>query len=283
MSVAFWSVDVTSKKAVEVQPPEGYVLNLQLAALSSGKDRAVVKASTLAVEGDELTATLCTLKANACEQFTLALVFGYDVPVKFSVTGDATVSLSGYYQPAPEDGEESMEGFSDEEEEEEEESEDEEAPKLVPAKAVTSAPKPAAKAVPVKQDAKIVVEEDSEDDEDEEEDSEEDAVDQAFIEKMMRKATAGNSDSEDSEDEEEDSEEESEDEAPPAKVQKTPQQAPKGTPAKGTPAKAPQSNQKPQGKPQTPNGNKGQQKQHTPGKGQKAGFKHPQSGDKRKR
>ena len=51
MSVAFWSVDVTSKKAVEVQPPEGYVLNLQLAALSSGKEKTVVKASTLAIEG----------------------------------------------------------------------------------------------------------------------------------------------------------------------------------------------------------------------------------------
>ena len=83
MSVAFWSVDVTSKKAVEVQPPEGYVLNLQLAALSSGKEKTVVKASTLAIEGDEITATLCTLKPNTCDQFTLALVFGYDVPVKF--------------------------------------------------------------------------------------------------------------------------------------------------------------------------------------------------------
>ena len=52
MSVAFWSAEVSKGKPVEVQPPEGYVLNLQQAAITSDKDNAsaIVKAKTTAIE-----------------------------------------------------------------------------------------------------------------------------------------------------------------------------------------------------------------------------------------
>ena len=36
--IAFWNAKVTAGKSVEVQPPEGYVLNLQQAALA-GEDK----------------------------------------------------------------------------------------------------------------------------------------------------------------------------------------------------------------------------------------------------
>ena len=38
-------------------------------------------AKTVSIEGDEMNALLCTLRANTLEQTNLALVFGYDVPV----------------------------------------------------------------------------------------------------------------------------------------------------------------------------------------------------------
>ena len=59
----------------------------------------------MSIEGDEMNALLCTLRANTLEQTNLALVFGYDVPVSFSVTGDArgSMHLSGYFQPGPDD------------------------------------------------------------------------------------------------------------------------------------------------------------------------------------
>jgi len=37
MSIAFWSVELKKGKPVEVQPPEGYVLNLQNAAVTGGE------------------------------------------------------------------------------------------------------------------------------------------------------------------------------------------------------------------------------------------------------
>lgn len=110
MSIAFWSIKVVSNKPVEFQPPEGYVVNVQQIALANGKDKAsyVVSVDTLAIEGDKLSAVLGTLRTGGVEQFNVNLVFGYDVPAKFSVAStdnNGAVYLSGYYQPAPEDGE----------------------------------------------------------------------------------------------------------------------------------------------------------------------------------
>lgn len=107
MSVAFWSATVTSKSPVEVQPPEGFVLNLQQAALVGAKkdSSAVLKVSTVAIEGDAIDAVIGTLRPVTADQINLSLVFGYDVPATFTITGEGSVHLSGYYQPGPDDGE----------------------------------------------------------------------------------------------------------------------------------------------------------------------------------
>jgi len=39
MSIAFWSVELKKGKPAEVQPPEGYVLNLQNAAVTGGEGK----------------------------------------------------------------------------------------------------------------------------------------------------------------------------------------------------------------------------------------------------
>lgn len=106
MSVAFWSVQLKSGKPVEVQPPEGYVLNVQQAVLTGGKagSSQELKVKTVSVEGDELEAVIAVLRSGTCDQCSMSLVFGYDVPVSFSVEGNGTLHLSGYYQPGPEDG-----------------------------------------------------------------------------------------------------------------------------------------------------------------------------------
>lgn len=110
MSIAFWSIKIVGNKPVEVQPPEGYVVNVQQAALANGKDKTsyVVSVDTLAIEGEKLSAVIGTLRTTTVEQFNCNLVFGYDVPTKFSVASNdnnGAVYLSGYFQPAPEDGE----------------------------------------------------------------------------------------------------------------------------------------------------------------------------------
>ena len=53
MSLAFWSVEIKKGKPVEVQPPEGYVLNVQLASIASPPDEMVmgqIKAKTTNIE-----------------------------------------------------------------------------------------------------------------------------------------------------------------------------------------------------------------------------------------
>ena len=45
------------------------------------KGHLQLHAKTVSIEGDEINALLCTLRANTLEQTNLALVFGYDVPV----------------------------------------------------------------------------------------------------------------------------------------------------------------------------------------------------------
>ena len=75
MSVAFWSAEIKAGKPAEVQPPEGYVLNIQNAALAvdsaDAKGSLVLKAQTVSIEGDKLNAVLGTLRTGSCEQFNL--------------------------------------------------------------------------------------------------------------------------------------------------------------------------------------------------------------------
>ena len=171
MSLAFWSVPVTSEKPVEVQPPEGYVLNIQQAAAEGGdKGTVVIKAKTLSIEDEEINAVVGTLRPGTVDQISLGkvivrndmkrifkhfvgLVFGYEVPVTFSVTGKGTVHLTGYFQPGPDadlDDDDDMDMDEDEDEDEEkddeeDEEEDEEEPRLVP---VASKPPTSSKPVP---------------------------------------------------------------------------------------------------------------------------------------
>ena len=101
MSLAFWSVTVAEGKPTEVQPPEGYVLNLQQAALEGGveKHSVLIKVSTVSIEEEDINAVIGTLRSGHTDQLSLGLVFGYEVPVTFTVAGKGTVHLSGYYQP----------------------------------------------------------------------------------------------------------------------------------------------------------------------------------------
>lgn len=302
MSVAFWSCKLSGGKAVEVQPPEGYVLNVQQAAIT-GEGHAVIKVKTVSVEGDKIDAVIATLRAKTTDQVNLSLVFGYDVPVSFVAEGKADVYLSGYYQPGPEeegededeendfDNYDSEEDSEDDEDEEGSEDDDEEAN-------IRNAEAAIAKLGAARKALKNAPAEDSEDDsEDEEEDSEDDSeeekIDSAFVAKMVAKhGLAGKApkssrveELESEEDSEEGSEDESEEEAPPVKVQKV---AAKGvvTPSGQKPKPTTPAQNNNNNKPKTPNGGNNNQNNKTPNNnqgGNKNNNSAHKSGDKRKR
>jgi hypothetical protein len=76
MSVAFWSGVVQVGKPCEVQPPEGYVLNIQQVALVVSGEGAkgghmMLKAKTQAIDGEELEAVLGTLRPITQDQFSM--------------------------------------------------------------------------------------------------------------------------------------------------------------------------------------------------------------------
>ncbi len=209
MSIAYWSVKLVPGKPVSVQAPEGYVLNVNQAALVGGKEKStfVVKVDTVAIEGDKLESVLGTLRPVSVEQFSMNLVFADDVPTSFSVAStdnSGSVYLSGYYQPGPdqEDGDEDdMDMYDDDEDEDdgEDEDDDEDDPRVVEVdeedqpinksdekkkapeavkkapEPVKKAPEPAKKSEPVKTTKK----EESESEEDSDEDDDE--VDEEFL------------------------------------------------------------------------------------------------------
>lgn len=304
MSVAFWSTELVSNKPFETQPPEGYVLNLQQIALVTEKNdvkRVFVK--TLSVEtGEEMDCCLCTLRGGSVEQISVSIVFGYDAPVTFYVTGEGKgkVYLSGYLQPGPEldmddEDDEDMEGFpgeddedDDEEEDDEEDDEDDEAApsmevvgkKLDAMKKTTKKPESSSESEDASEPSSEASSDDSEDDE------EDDAFVQKMVQKIAKAAPDAESESE-SESEEEESESESEEEVePPVKVQKT---APQGkvvskhnTPAgkqqnsqksnNNTPANKPNNAKSNSNTPANKNNNKGGHKSNNNTPGQKRKF-----------
>jgi len=175
MSVAFWSVQIKSGTEVEVQPPEGYVLNVQQAALESekgSKGAAYLRVTTTNIAGDEQTSLLCTLRDDRVEQCPLNLVFGYDVPIKFRADGDFKGSLHvlGYYQPGPEEDDEEMD--SDDEEDMDEEDMEKYRGML--------------EAAYGRENEESDEESDSEDSDDES-DSEDEKLDSNLVEKMIKK------------------------------------------------------------------------------------------------
>jgi len=118
MSVAFWNIELKQGQKYVVDIPPGFILNLQQAALSSGKT-AQVWVKTESIEGDILNALLCTLRETSVDQCMLQLVFGSDVQSCFEVQGSGsgvTVHLSGYFQPGPHDDDSSdASSFSEQE------------------------------------------------------------------------------------------------------------------------------------------------------------------------
>ncbi len=112
MSVAFWSAKLSNNgEKVEVQPPENFVLVVTNAALdteSATKGNVAVKITTESIEGEKISSILCTLNGEKFPQHPLNLCLGYDVKSVFSVAGakesKGTIHLSGYYQPAPDNG-----------------------------------------------------------------------------------------------------------------------------------------------------------------------------------
>ena len=77
MSIAFWSREVKAGSEIEASVPEGYVLNLQNAALNPEENKdgsyLVVKIKTSDIEGDEISATIGTLRPKVNEQFNTAI------------------------------------------------------------------------------------------------------------------------------------------------------------------------------------------------------------------
>ena len=71
MSVAFWSAVVKVGKSCDVQPPDGYVLNLQQAALVDAKSALVLKAHSISIEGEKMEAVLGTLRPIQTDQFSM--------------------------------------------------------------------------------------------------------------------------------------------------------------------------------------------------------------------
>lgn len=121
MSVGFWSAVIKPGKKHEFQPPEGFVLNLQNVALQGGEKGTAfsifVETEPVIIseakEKGETKTLIATLRSHVTDQFQTAMVFGYDVPVSFSVASNgeksskAEVHLGGYIQPGPldDDGE----------------------------------------------------------------------------------------------------------------------------------------------------------------------------------
>lgn len=284
MSVAFWSCKLAKGKPQEVQPPEGYVLNVQQAALT-GEGKAIVKLKTVSIEGDEMEAVVGTLKSGSCDQIALSLVFGFDVPTTFSVecsTKDTAVYLSGYYQPGPDsndddddDDYEGMMGGGDSDSDSGEDSNDDEAPQL--------------KAINNGKNSRVQELESGSDSSGDDDDEEEEKVDEKFVKKMIAKnqiAGKGKPESDEESGDDDSGSEDSEDDEPPVKSTKTAAKGtvtPSGQKSKAnTPATKP-NNSKPntpanKGNNKTPNKGKGQK---TPQNNQKGG--NQQSSDKRKR
>lgn len=112
MAVAFWSIKLNSNgEKVKVQPPEGFVLTITMVALDTtdveNNASFTVKLATQSIEGSDIDSIIGTLKGNGTTQFSTNIVIGYDVETEFSVgskSSKGVVHLSGYYQPAPNDG-----------------------------------------------------------------------------------------------------------------------------------------------------------------------------------
>ena len=202
MSIAFFGIELKKGKPSEVQPPEGYVLNLQNAAVNSSDNSASVRifAKTRSIEDEDLTILLATLRPNMIDQCQLSLVFSYDVPVEFHIETstkdkECKVYLSGYFQPGPEDDDddedmEGMEGMDSEEDDEfgsDDEEDDEETAELYKALAAKGGSSEGDSDSDSDEDGRVEELAESDSDSDSESDDEDKELDEKFINKMIAK------------------------------------------------------------------------------------------------
>lgn len=105
--VYFWACEVSETKAAVVKVPEGFVLNVCNATLSSFSNDAssAVSVGLEAAQMDNKAwkGVVAHLGAAAhAHQVKLDLVFGFAPQVKFYVAkGAGKVNLTGYFQPGP--------------------------------------------------------------------------------------------------------------------------------------------------------------------------------------
>jgi len=142
-----------------------------------------------------MKALIATLRAGKTDQCQLSLVFGFDVPVEFSLVGEGmSVFLSGYFQPGPEDEDMDEEGDFGEDEEDEEDGEDRAALYRQMAMGMNggggedSDDDDDDDEEEEEEEGRVQQLDDSE--EDDEEDSEDEALDAQFINKMISKNKA---------------------------------------------------------------------------------------------
>uniref|UniRef100_M4BFB5 Nucleoplasmin-like domain-containing protein n=1 Tax=Hyaloperonospora arabidopsidis (strain Emoy2) TaxID=559515 RepID=M4BFB5_HYAAE len=100
--VAFWACGVTETKAVAVDVPEGFVLNVcnAICDASSTNAQMVLGLETQQLDGKVWKGVVAHLGATQPLQIKLDLVFGRKV--KFYLPkGVGIVNLTGYFQPGP--------------------------------------------------------------------------------------------------------------------------------------------------------------------------------------
>jgi len=94
--MAFWGSEVTPNKEVPfVPPPDQSKLHVSQACLAPGsKGTATI---LVKVGSDDKPLAICTLKHGSRESLSLDLIF--DSYTEFTISGNATVHLTGYYMP----------------------------------------------------------------------------------------------------------------------------------------------------------------------------------------
>lgn len=99
MSVAFWSAVIKVGKPCDVQPPDGYVLNLQQAALvdHEAKGSVVLKAHSVSIEGDNIEAVLGTLRPITADQFSMGNHISLTIKITKKHWGDSNKRILNVY------------------------------------------------------------------------------------------------------------------------------------------------------------------------------------------
>ncbi|KAK5580705.1 hypothetical protein RB653_000729 [Dictyostelium firmibasis] len=136
----FWGIEI-SKVPVKVTPAfDLHITTACLSAVAKDTGRNVIQ-----VKYDGKTYSLCSLKLGGIEHSTLDTIFEEGKEIEFSVSGNNTICLTGYFvdsmfgedeegneedddeeEEGEEDEDEEMEGEDEDDEEEDEEEEDEE-------------------------------------------------------------------------------------------------------------------------------------------------------------